>query len=244
MSSLRFAAASDTGKVRDHNEDRWRADADAGLYIVSDGMGGAAHGELAAQIVVDVLPTYVETRRTAQGTAARLEDVLTTAIAELSDGLHSRSKAAGVPGAAATVVAALIVEKSCTIAHLGDSRAYLLREDGLVCLTRDHSVAQALVDAGQIEIDELANHPTRNSLTRFMGMPPPAKPAVTHVDLRPGDRILLCSDGVSGAVDAETLRTILRRDDVPEALCKALIDAANDAGGRDNMTALLIDRSQ
>jgi serine/threonine protein phosphatase PrpC len=241
MGALRVAAATDVGKVRDRNEDRWRADADPGLFIVSDGMGGAAHGELAAQIVVDLLPTYVEKQRSAQGRPTNPEEVLKAAIASLSDEVYTRSRKAGVGGTSATVVAAFVIGNHCAIGYLGDSRAYLLRDGHLTCVTTDHAVAQALLDAGEIGAEEFAHHPARNTLTRFVGMKPPARPDVVRLDLQTFDRILLCSDGVSGALDVDTLRAIVCRDDAPQALCETLIRAANDAGGHDNSTALLID---
>lgn len=241
MSPLTFGVASDTGRVRDHNEDRWRIDPAAGLFVVSDGMGGAANGEMAAQFVVDFLPNYVEGSRRSQGSAATVDDTIATAVAAVSDELYNRNSAARVTGTTATVVAALIHEKSCAIAYLGDSRAYLLRDDELRCLTVDHTITQVLVEAGALAEDQVAGHPARNKLTRFAGMQPPAKPGAIHVELQPLDRMLLCSDGIYGMLSAEALHEIVGRDQSPQALCDVLVTASNHAGGHDNMTALLID---
>lgn len=237
MGEVRFAAATDTGKVRDRNEDRWAADQGLGLFVVSDGMGGAAHGELAAQIVVDTLPGYV--KRHAFGSAPC--EVLSAALAELSDRLYRRSASAGVTGATATVVAAVVHENYCVIGYLGDSRAYLLRDGRLSCLTTDHTVAQALLERGEIDAAELDHHPARNRLTRYAGMEPPARPDVIPLELMPFDRILLCTDGISGEVGIEDIQAGLSRGASPGDVCNVLLQAANDAGGHDNMTALIID---
>lgn len=241
MRPLTFGAATDIGPVRHRNEDRWTAYPAAGLYIVSDGMGGASHGELAAQIVVDVLPGYVRERRGSHGGACQGRGELASAIAELSDELHTRSKSVRVKGAGATVVAVVIDDSGCAIAYLGDSRAYLLRDGHLQPVTTDHTIAQALFEAGEITADEIARHPTRNQLRCFVGMRPPAKPDALRLDMRPSDRILLCTDGISGPLDADVLQRIACRNEPPQAVCDQLIAAAKEAGGDDNMTALLID---
>ncbi len=230
---LRSAGASETGRFRDQNEDRWGADADAGLFIVSDGIGGVPRGELAAQDAVNRLPAYVKQQRQSDESAA--EDLLPAAIARLSDELAARSEKTG-----ATIVATLITGMQCVVSHLGDSPAFLLREGQLSRLTTDHTIAQILVDAGQLTMDNIANHPGRNKLTRFLGMDSPARPDTTHIDLRTGDRLLLCSDGVSGVLDAEAIREILNAAEDVEAACAALVNAANQAGSQDNMTAMVI----
>lgn len=241
MRALMFGAATDIGPVRHRNEDRWTAYPAAGLYIVSDGMGGATHGELAAQIVVDVLPGYVRERRGSHGGACHGRGELASAVAELSDELHTRSKSVRVKGAGATVVAVLIDDSGCAIAYLGDSRAYLVRDGQLQRMTTDHTIAQALFEAGEITVDEIAHHPTRNQLRCFVGMTPPAKPDAIRLDVRPFDRILLCTDGISGPLKAEVLQRFASRNEPPQVVCDELIAAAKDAGGDDNMTALLID---
>lgn len=241
MRSWTFGAASDTGKVRDHNEDRWRADPLLGLFIVSDGMGGSAHGEVAAQFVVDHLPGQIERTYRQPGVIPSRGHALAAAVAAASDDLHAQKNTSAMAGATATVLAAWLYESSCALAYLGDSRAYLLRHDRLEQLTTDHTIAQLLVDAGELAEHRVSTHPGRNKLMRFAGMPPPAQPGTVHVDLKPLDRILLCSDGISGAMPAEALRLIVGRDEPPQVVCRALVAAANDAGGHDNMTALLID---
>lgn len=238
MGTVRYAGATDVGRVRDQNEDRWGVDVAQGLYVVSDGMGGAAHGEIAAQAVVDLLPSHVQ-QAFARGLSST--EIMTSAIAELSDELHVRSAAEGLAGVSATVVAALVNERACVIGYLGDSPAFLLRGGELRRLTVDHTVAQALLDAGEITPEQAATHRARNILTRYAGMQPPAKATAAVIALQPFDRILLCSDGISGELDPRTLTEITGRGDDLQSVCQALVAAANEAGGRDNMTAVLID---
>lgn len=237
MSSLTFAAVSETGPVRDQNEDRWTAHPDAGLYVVSDGIGGVSQGELAAQIVVDQLAeTLAKHRASDEG----IEEPLAAAVAEVSDVVHTHNEGAARASTGATVVAALIDGTRCAVAHLGDSRVYLLRGGELSCLTTDHTIAQILVEAGEITDEGAAAHPARNKLTRYVGMAPPAKPDVHTVDLQSGDRLLLCSDGVSGVLDGDKLVDIVTAAETPDAGCRALVDAATKADSQDNMTALLV----
>jgi serine/threonine protein phosphatase PrpC len=146
-----------------------------------------------------------------------------------------------VTGTGTTVVAALVCPSRVVIAHLGDSRAYLYRENALERLTADHNLIEALVDAGEVSEAEAAGHPGRNMLTRHVAMPPPALPDTCAVELQPGGRILLCSDGLHGVVDDSVISEILGSHGDPGDACDALIDAANHAGGPDNITAVVID---
>lgn len=240
MSPSRYAAASVTGP-REKNDDRWSADPDAGLFVVSDGIGSASHGGLAAQVVVDRLPAYLAAQRARPGRADP-RHWLPAAIAHLSDELHRRSVGPdGLTGTTATVVAALNTGRDCVVAHLGDSPAYLLRDGQLTCLTTDHTIARVLMDAGAITADEALAHPGRNKLTRHVGMEPPAHPDVTQVELHPGDRLLLCSDGISGVLGEDTLRDVLSSAGDPEATCAALIEAATNADSTDNMTVVVVE---
>jgi PPM family protein phosphatase len=239
--SFTFAAESETG-IRDHNEDRWGAHPEAGLFFVSDGVGGAPNGELAAQTVVDLLLERLAAVQRDDSSPADPETSLATAIGQLSDELNVRGQTEPeVSGTGATVVAALVTGGHCTIASLGDSPAYLLHDGQLVRLTTDHTIAQVLVDAGAISEDAGEVHPGRNKLTRYFGMKGPAHPDVTTVEVAPRDRILMCSDGVSGVLEPEYVLSVLTAVNDPSRLCKVLVRAAIKAKSKDNMTALVVD---
>jgi serine/threonine protein phosphatase PrpC len=236
--SFTHAAATDTG-IRDHNEDRWSAYPESGLFVVSDGVGGAPNGELAADTAVDLL---AERLATLQVVDANPETTLATAVGQLSDELHVRGQTeVAVAGTGATVVAALVTGTHLTIASLGDSPAYLKHGGQLVRLTTDHTIAQVLVDAGAITEDAGEVHPGRNKLTRYFGMKGPAHPDVMTVEVAPSDRLLMCSDGISGVLDQETLLEMLTAVGDPNALVTSLVREATRLKSKDNMTALVVD---
>ncbi|MGH3564269.1 MAG: PP2C family protein-serine/threonine phosphatase [Mycobacterium sp.] len=211
--------------------------------MVADGVGTASHGGLAAQLVTERLPTYLPRHLGgADLSGPDAAPLLGNAVAQLSDDLHAQSETdPGLAGAETTVVAAVVTTTCALIAHLGDSRAYLYRDHQVHRLTRDHSITQALIDAGQITPAEAADHPTRSLVTRHVGMTPPASPDVRKVDLQPGDRILLCTDGLHDAVDDASLAAVLAAHPDPAETCEALIKAANQAESPNNITALVID---
>jgi protein phosphatase len=242
MYTVQYSALSDIGCKRSDNQDRWGADADQFLFLVADGVGGSRDGALAAQTLVEVGPGYVAhhlppDKRDEPDAAERLA----RAVSELSDDLHQKAQTdARFAGANSTLVAAVIAGSRVLVAHLGDSRAYLLRDGKLRRLTRDHTLVQALVDAQQVDPEDTGKHRARSVVTRYMGMKPPARADGNAADLSAGDRILLCSDGLHGVVDEGTLAQILDANREPGYACAALIAAARNAGGPDNITALVI----
>ena len=238
------AGLTHVGRARENNQDRWFADRRAGLYLVADGMGGGPAGELAAQVVADTLPALVERRLPAGAdlAAPETQEALLAAIGELSDRLYQESRQQpGLSGMGSTVVLGLLRGAQALVAHLGDSRAYLLRDGRLERLTQDHSIVELLLETGDIQPEEVAGHPARGQLTRFVGMPGEPLPEARLLELRAGDRLLLCSDGLSGMVSDEQLREILGQGKWPRGACRKLINAANRAGGRDNVTAVVVD---
>jgi PPM family protein phosphatase len=243
MCAPSYAGCSDIGRQRSSNDDRWAADPTRRLYIVADGVATASHGGLAAQLVTELLPTYLPRHLSDDDLCGPdAAPLLGNAVAQLSDDLHARTETEpGLADAKTTVVAAVVTASCALIAHLGDSRAYLYRNHRVHRLTRDHSIIQALVDAGEITPAEAAVHPARSVVTRHVPMTPPASPDVRAVDLQPGDRVLLCTDGLHGVVDDSSLTAILSAQPDPAEVCGALIEAANQAGGPDNITALVVD---
>ena len=237
---------TDTGRVRIGNEDAWAADPAQGLYIVADGMGGHNAGEIAAQLVVDTLPKLVRKRIGSDGAAPRTTQALArrlrSAVARLNREVYAHSMSEpGLQGMGATVVLAMIRGGEAVVVHMGDSRAYLLRDGRLKLLTKDHSVVQALIDMGEITEEEAATHPERNRITASVGMPGDATPDSRRVPLRNGDRLLLCSDGLANMVPDAGIGRILGSPRSPEMVCQDLIDAANVAGGHDNITVVVLD---
>jgi serine/threonine protein phosphatase PrpC/streptogramin lyase len=246
MPTTTYAGLSDVGRKRTRNDDRWGADPALGLYMVADGVGSTSHGDLAAALVVDTLPGHVA--RHLQG--IDLQDPqatarLGTAVVDMCNELYGRSKNEEDLGSAdTTLVSAVVVDSRALVAHLGDSRAYLYRGGQVHRLTSDHTIVQAVVDAGELTPEAAANHPNRSVVTRHVLMTPPAKPEVSVLDLQPGDRILLCSDGLHGVVDDATLGAILNDYPDPADACRVLIDAANRGGGPDNITAVVVNAGQ
>jgi serine/threonine protein phosphatase PrpC len=229
--------------MRERNEDRWSADGDLGLFSVSDGMGGRPAGEVASEVIVSTLPDLVTTHFGAAPDLAAPDATqrLRTVLIELSTGLREGSQdMPQLAGMGATAVVALVNQATALIAHVGDSRAYLWREHKLDRLTRDHSLAQALADAGAITEQQAAGHPGRGQLTRHIGMAGEVWPDTCRIILRPADRLLLCSDGLTSMLDDARIREILNGCPDPDHACRTLIEAANDAGGTDNITVLVI----
>ncbi len=242
MNPLPHAGRSDTGRKRSANQDRWGADVDQGLFVVADGVATSSNGELAAQMVTELLPAYLRRHLTGGPDDPDAADRLGRAVGELSDDVHARGLAdASLAGANSTVVAAVITGSRALIAYLGDSRAYLWRSQQLRLLTRDHSLIQELINRGEITAAEGAKHLARGVLTRHVGMAPPARPDTAAVELHPGDRILLCSDGLHGVVGDAVIAEILGAQRDPSDACDALIAAANTAGGPDNITVIVVD---
>ncbi|MGH3930594.1 MAG: PP2C family protein-serine/threonine phosphatase [Pseudonocardiaceae bacterium] len=240
--SFRCAGLSDRGRVRESNEDRWSADVELGLFVVSDGMGGLPAGEVAAEIAVATLPTLITTHFGAAPdiTVPEATQRLRTVLAELSADVRAESRDnPRRAGMGATAVVALVRQATALIGHLGDSRAYLWRANSLQRLTRDHSLAQGLLDSGVITEQQAAEHPARHQLAYYLGMDGEVVADVRPITLHPADRLLLCSDGLTNMLDDARIQGILDDHSDPDDACRALVEAANDAGGHDNVTALV-----
>jgi protein phosphatase len=249
MLTTTYAGLSDLGRQRSRNDDRWGADPTQGLYIVADGVGSTSHGDMAAELVVELLPTYVARHFAGvdlrDGRAGDVTARLGRAVVEMCSDLHARSLTdSQLAGAGTTLVTVVINDSHAVVAHLGDSRAYLYRDRQVQRLTSDHTIVQAVMDAGELSEEEAARHPNRSIVTKHVLMTPPAKPDVNVLDLQPGDRILLCSDGLHGVVDDATLAAILTDQPDGADACRALIACANDAGGPDNITVVVVDAGQ
>ena len=244
---LLHAGTTNKGRVRTKNEDQWFADPDRGLYIIADGMGATSHGGLAAKLVIETLPQLIAQRLDglSNETPERISAEVKQCIADLSRRLHSESHGSpGLEGMGSTVVLALLRPLVAVVAHLGDSRAYLLKGGQLRRCTTDHTLVELLIESGEISHSQSMHHPARGQLTRFVGMPGEALADVHVFDLHQGDQLLLCSDGLTSEIDDAVIEEILcRSSGTLEERCRQLVDQANDSGGRDNITAILIERN-
>ncbi len=237
---LAHAAATDVGRVRDQNEDAWLAVPDGWLFAVADGMGGHAAGEVASRVAVETLAEELKGVSPRDVEAARSE--LERAVLHAGRRIHEQS--ARVPerhGMGTTVTVLQFLEAGrAVLAHVGDSRAYRLREGRLRRLTRDHTWVQQQMDRGLMSESGARRHPASSVLTRALGTAPQVSPDLSVVDWRPGDVFLLCSDGLTGPVAEADIERTLRESPDPQTAAAALVRLANDRGGPDNVTAVVV----
>jgi len=241
------------GKQRDHNEDalfvlttmleRDHSSIPFGLYIVADGMGGHQHGDIASSTAVRAMAGYI--LRKLFIPSLDLPQVTPNDPVQdiMQNGLYEAHKAIPkyAPGGGTTLTAILIMGDQMTVAHVGDSRAYAISASGtLQVLTRDHSLVKRLEELGQITPEEAAQHPQRNVLYRALGQPEPFEPDITTFPLNHPGHVFLCSDGLWGVVPEREVYRLIVSSSNPQQACMKLIDAANAAGGPDNITAILV----
>jgi PPM family protein phosphatase len=231
---LDAGAATDTGRVRTGNEDAFLVAPP--VYVVADGMGGHRGGEVASRIVVDMLRASAADLDAHDGEA--LDDAVRAAGRAI---LHAADADAALRGMATTCTAMLVHGRVARIAHVGDSRAYLWRRGHLVQLTDDHSVVALLVREGGLSPAEAAVHPARNVVFRALGHDPDVEVDAVEASLGTGDRLLLCSDGLSNMVDDATIETVLREVPGAQPAADELVALANAAGGADNVTVVIVD---
>jgi protein phosphatase len=238
---LRIAHATDRGRVRDQNEDSVLGDA-LPLVAVADGMGGHEGGEVASQMALELLATWKEKLAEESGgaSAEKLREAFTAAHRAVWDRGRSEESLSGM---GTTLTAGWIDADKMTLAHVGDSRAYLLRRGKLQQLTQDQTVAQEWVRRGRLSEDEAATSPHRHILLQAIGADSDELDIDTSsVELRSGDRILLATDGLYGMIhDADRIRDLLATHTDPDEACRALVAAANEAGGEDNVSVVIVD---
>jgi protein phosphatase len=228
---LVMGAATDVGRVRDGNEDNYLVDDATGLVAVADGMGGHRAGEVASATAVEALRAAITSGRPLRES---IEDANAAVFAKsLTD---SSLRGMGTTLTAGT----LATDGTLLLGHVGDSRAYLLHDGELRQVTEDHSLVEELVREGRLTADEAAVHPQRSIITRALGVDASVEVDVYPVELVPGDRLLLCSDGLTGMVQADDIAATLRREDDPGRAATQLVDAANQAGGEDNITVVIV----
>ena len=227
-----FGSRTDVGCVRDHNEDSLVVAPP--LFVVADGMGGHAAGEVASEIAVN---TIVETAP-AHADANALGEAVCAANRAVLRGVHEGK---GREGMGTTCTAAMLEGERLVIAQVGDSRAYLLHQGKLQQLTRDHSLMADLIEAGQLTPEEARTHPQRSVITRALGSDPRTQPDLYEINVETGDRLLLCSDGLSGMVRDREIEATMARVRDPQRCASQLVNQAIAAGGYDNVTVIIAD---
>ncbi|MCI0568926.1 MAG: Stp1/IreP family PP2C-type Ser/Thr phosphatase [Acidobacteria bacterium] len=245
------AGLSDVGRKRKGNEDSYHIDIERGLFIVADGMGGHVAGEVASRLAVQTIQEFMRVSDTdseitwpfefddslSEG-GNRIQAAIQLANREIARHMQNQEEHRGM---GTTVVTAVVVEDACYIGHVGDSRAYLIRDGEIRQLTHDHTFVNEQVEKGFMSKAEADRHPARNILTRAVGSADDLTVDLSETHLKPGDYVLLCSDGLSSMVeDRDILKVVQEKNGSLEEACAGLVGLANEHGGWDNVTAILI----
>jgi len=234
---------TDVGRRRESNQDSLLVAPERGLYAVADGMGGHAAGEVASHIAIEALSevlrdnAFLRDRTDAQTAGTRLQDAFVEGNRRICDSVVTRGEWRGM---GTTIVALVTLEDRAVIGHVGDSRAYLLRDGELRRLTNDHSWVSEQVRMGLMTDEEAHRHPMRNIVTRALGNRPALDVDINEAEALPSDVFLLCSDGLNSMLtDREITETLYENRQDPETACHKLVEAANLKGGEDNITVIV-----
>lgn len=235
---------TDVGRVRSINQDSFHLIKDKNISIVADGMGGHAAGDQASKIAVKTITEILEAYDFQDGdgeSGMSIEELVRYALQEANEQILLASLSnQHLQGMGTTAIVAVESQGKLYLGHVGDSRTYLVRNQKISQITEDHSVVQQLVKAGAISEAEAEVHPYKNVITRCLGMQANVEPDTLEMVLEPGDRILMCSDGLSNMVSDATMEQLINDTESPEETCQKLIDLANENGGTDNITAVLL----
>jgi protein phosphatase len=236
---IRYAVAtvSDCGRKRPSNEDAFGYSVEHGVYVVCDGMGGAAAGEIASSMAVDEVLRLLGNRTE----AAPLEDAVEEALRAANQAIHFRAEQDPQLNGMGTTLVGLATEgRRILVFNVGDSRCYRLRNLQLEQISLDHSLVEEQVRMGKMTEAEALRSPLRNVITRALGTEGSVTPDLFELQVEPGEIFLLCSDGLTGDVSDAQIESLLAADLALDELCASLVEAANQAGGRDNITCLLV----
>jgi protein phosphatase len=233
-----FACRSDPGRRHNENQDRWYADPDRNIFLVADGMANA----IASQMVVDLLPLLLEDLplASADPTDPAYHEQLQALLRDLSRQVLQEMVEHDELGLGTTLVLVLVHEPKALVVHVGDSRVYLYRSGRLEPLTRDHSLVQHLLDEGVISPEDARRARSNGGPTRFLGQVDEVEAGLRVIELHTGDQLLLCSDGLTEMIEETAIQETFERRLCPEDTCAHLVDAANAAGGWDNVTVLIL----
>lgn len=233
------AALSDRGRKRPSNEDAFGYSVEDGIYVVCDGMGGAAAGEIASSVAVDEILLKLA-GRALKGNAP-LPDAAEEAVICANDAVYSRSQRnRRLNGMGTTLVALAVEDRRAWVLNIGDSRCYRMRDGHLAQVTLDHSLVEEQVRMGRMSHSEALRSPLKNVITRALGTQPQVTPDVFEFDARPGDLYLLCTDGLTRELSDLQIESLLGRTLPLKDLCRSLVESAKKAGGHDNITCLLV----
>lgn len=232
---------SDRGNVRESNQDAFLygsyGDGNAWI-VVCDGMGGANGGNIASSLAVESISASLKSGYRKNMTESSIKNLLSSAVINANIRVFDKSREdADLSGMGTTVVAAIITKKAAYFSHAGDSRAYILTEDGLGRITTDHSIVQTLIESGKLSPDEARFHPRKNVITRALGVEESVDAEFTVCDTVNAEKFLICTDGLTNFVDESDIAGILRESEP----AKKLVEEANKNGGGDNITAVVVD---
>lgn len=243
MLNLKFGHLSVTGNFRENNEDACVVDDSGRFFIVADGMGGQAAGEKASELATVIVPRKLDqlidfSSDTGEALQKKIDEAVgeanaeILALSELDPTYHNMGT---------TIVFIVVSSDTFYVGGIGDSRVYCLRDGALTQLTTDHSLTQALLEAGTISQEEAATHRYRNVLYRYLGSKEGAAgtEAKEHTP-QSGDRYLICSDGVTDGIDDKAIQTVLAENDDPQKCAEAMVQAALDGGSKDNVTSVIV----
>ncbi len=232
---MRYAALSDIGRAREINEDAYLANDE--IFAVADGLGGHQSGEIASSLAIKTLLEAKNELSEADPQALLIKCFEKVAATLYQSAILNPEQF----GMGTTLTCALISDKKVCIAHVGDSRAYLLRKGGLKKLTEDHTLVAELVKEGRLSEEDALTHPQRNILTKALGVDLKVEPDIASFELKPGDRLLLCTDGLTTMLRDKNIEEILNENLAPEETCHRLVELANAKGGWDNITVIVVE---
>lgn len=239
---MKAAALTDIGLIRKNNEDAYWYDGERGIFVVADGLGGHQAGEVAAAMAVKYVSTILSDAVDDELSDSEFVDALHQSFRTASLEIHrTGNQLKELKGMACSLIAAIVQSGYCNVAHAGDSRAYLFYNNVLSQMTLDDTPVATLVKSGYLLKEKARSHSMKNMLVKSVGGKPEIDANITRFPVKPGERLLFCTDGLWGTVEEQTIREILRDQTDLSLACLAMIHAARENGGRDNITVILVE---